>query len=208
MKKKHWLIIITTATIIGILLIVAVSNISSFKPERSSHNHEINITTDFQDKTINAKLVNYEYLIEKMDETNFWGSQAVSVYGANGAIQTSVTVRNLQIILTDKEQPLGKVSSQNTDGSLGTYQSFGTKFNSEGIMSIYLHVSPNIIQEESYDDASYRYAGILLSAVFDLTHPRLPEHTSFEERLVGKDIFMNNWSQEDNPKRIFQLSNK
>ncbi len=57
-------------------------------------------------------------------------------------------------------------------------------------LTITLHVDSKIIETESKEDLEKRFSGSLLSVVYDLTHPPLPEHKNFDDRLEGKKSFI------------------
>jgi len=135
------------------------------------------------------------FLSNTLTELSFWEKNRVALFTPKGLQRRMVTSKSLEIHLTDVEQPLGQVVSTNEDGTDYMYQSFGMDYkDSDARIILYVYVHPDIVNTENSFDLAKRFSGLILSSLFDITHPILPEHKDFNERLVGKNDFINTLS--------------
>lgn len=142
--------------------------------------------------TVSAQLTNGDWLMERLQEVTFWGNQRIALLKPSGFQTKRITVRSLVVHLTDQPQPLGQTYSADAKGTKGDmYQSFGMRYDAtNGQLDLVLFVHPRLIQSDPVGSLASRFSGLFLFAVFNITHPLLPQHKSFEERLVGLDDFV------------------
>lgn len=124
--------------------------------------------------TLSVKRVGTEQIETVLEEAGFFEPVGVINYQANGAMRGVVSVRNVLIIFTGEEQMLGKTYGT---GETSPYQSWGVAYRATqhpGVsdVTIYLYVKPEIAGNEEPDKLARRYQGILLRAIWDLTHPK------------------------------------
>ncbi|MBU0570191.1 hypothetical protein KKB40_05460, partial [Patescibacteria group bacterium] len=100
---------------------------------------------------ISIKLVNKDEISKFLEEINFWEESGVRIYET----ASLVTVNNLEIHLTDKEQEYGQFTGGD---SMETYQSFGQSLENDKL-KIYVHFSfdkiHKIIEQESFGKLSF-----------------------------------------------------
>jgi hypothetical protein len=140
---------------------------------------------------VSLEQVDKKQIARILEEAQFFLPGKVTRYQANGKQMEGIEVRKLVIVLTDEIQPLGQVYGA---GSKEMYQSYGAEYvttEKPGVydLKILLYVQPVIAESEEPQKLSARYAGLFLSAVWDLTHPKLVGHTGFE-RFEGRAEFV------------------
>ena len=114
-------------------------------------------------------------LIKKtLAESNFTLPGQITRFQPNGLQAGKVSVRKLMVVLTPEEQGLGKTFGV---GESAPYQSWGIAYNDTreaGVadVTIYLYVRESIVETEEAEKLGKRYQGLLLTAIWDLTHPK------------------------------------
>lgn len=195
-NRKKIVIALVAFSVMIVLAVVGYIYYSQFwltksdvvSPDNMRSLPKLSVSSDF-DAIVSLK--SQGLLEAKLGETGFWDEKNVSIYTNLGAISSRESIVSLHIILSDKPQTLGRVESVNPDGTRHRYQSFGMSYDKAlSKLTLILHVDPTIIKTEGKEALERRFSGLLLSAVYDLTHPPLPEHTNFSDRLAGKDDFL------------------
>jgi hypothetical protein len=114
-------------------------------------------------------------------EAGFSAPGQITRYQSSGRQAGSVEVDKLHIVLTPHEQAIGKTYGA---GESAPYQSWGIEYaqtdgGEASDVTIYLYVRESIVQTEEADKLAKRYQGLLLSAIWDLTHPKRPQDKEF-----------------------------
>ncbi len=114
-------------------------------------------------------------------EAGFSAPRQITRYLPSGRQAGSVEVDKLLILLTSHEQAIGKTYGV---GESAPYQSWGIEYaqtdgGEASDVTIYLYIRESIVQTEEADKLAKRYQGLLLSAIWDLTHPKQPQDKEF-----------------------------
>lgn len=122
--------------------------------------------------------VDVEQIEMALQEAGVFEPANVINYKSNGAMAGMMSVRKVLIVLSPDEQMLGKTFGA---GETSPYQSWGVSYtptDEEGIadITLYLYVKPEIVASEEPSKLATRYQGILLRSIWDLTHPKQPQH--------------------------------
>lgn len=125
--------------------------------------------------------VDVDLIEATLAEAGFVAPGQISRYEPNGFQAGSVEVDRLLVVFTPDEQGLGKTYGS---GESLPYQSWGiayaqTEEAEVSDVTIYLYVKDSIVQTEETDKLSKRYQGLLLTAIWDLTHPKQAGNKEF-----------------------------
>ncbi len=130
-------------------------------------------------------------LKKMLKELGIFEPNSVALYTEKGLQTNLITVNELTIHLTDKEQSLGQITYELPNGKIEVSQSFGMKYDqSSKKMDLYLYLKKEIIEKEEAKDLSRRFTYMLRYALWDLTHPLKDGNGGIEEITDGKDEFM------------------
>lgn len=128
---------------------------------RSMIEHPVTIASTSK---IRATISNKYYLYEKLDEAGFWTDKGVYFYGSN----LFVSVKELEIVLTDDEQKWSKRTIPIDEKTKVTAYSYGQNYDiTSQKMRLTLHVYP---ADKTPVPLAQRYNTQLLVAIFDSTH--------------------------------------
>ena len=196
--KKWMVIFLVLFCLLAFVLVVLKFNLlplPSYSVKQSSPKPgDLSLVSDIA--TVSASFSNQSWLEERLESLNFWQEAGVTLYEPSGLQRRRINVKSLVIHLTDKPQPLGQTVSILPDGGNYLYQSFGMNYDyATSSLNLLLFIHPEIIRSEAENELGTRLSGLTLSTVFDLTHPLLPQHKDFQERLTGKDVFMEELKQ-------------
>lgn len=135
-------------------------------------NSELKVVSQVEGVAVRG--IDVELIKATLVEMGFVAPGQITRYQPSGLQAGSVGVRRLQVVFTPEEQILGKTYGV---GESVPYQSWGVNYNktnTEGVedVTIYLYVQESIVQTEEAANLAKRYQGLLLTAVWDLTHPK------------------------------------
>jgi len=121
-----------------------------------------------------VRAVEVELIKATLAEADFLAPGQILRYNQNGMQTGQVRVAKLIVVLTPEMQGLGKTYSV---GESEPYQSWGityaqTEQAEVSDVTIYLYVKDGIVETEEVDKLAKRYQGLLLTAIWDLTHPK------------------------------------
>lgn len=155
----------------------------------------INVTSDTSKFSVN--LTNKNKLQFVLEELNFWKPNAIATFSTQGQQgKDLVTVRSLNIHLTDKKQALGNVTDPNTHSA---YEGYGMKYNTRDLsLDLYIFIDSSFYSKESANVLGTYFSYMLFYALYDITHPIINNNQL--KRLVGIDEYIS--------KNINMVSNK
>lgn len=138
-----------------------------------------------------VSLTNKEKLQSILEGLHFWQPNSVAVFSPHGGQEKKlVTVNSLDIHLTDKKQPLGNIVSSKTQQA---YAGYGMTYNpAQQAITLSLFIDSTDIATPSASLYNQTFSYLLLSALFDLTHPMDPSKGEPLDRLKGKNEYINN----------------
>jgi hypothetical protein len=142
--------------------------------------HTISVVSETDDVVVASTDV--KLIRAALDQVEFYSTNQITQYAPSTAQIGRVSVRNLRVVLTTDEQALGKTYST---GEQTPFQSWGVLYTPTSGDNVYdvtilLHVTPAIVEREDAETLARRYQGILLRAVWDLSHPQKPEYAGLE----------------------------
>lgn len=125
-----------------------------------------------------------------LKELGVFEPNSVALYTDKGLQTKLISVNEIVIHLTDKEQSLGQITSE-VENKIVVYQSFSMKYDSASKkVDLYLHLQKGLIEKEDAAGLSRRFSYMLRYALWDLTHPLKDQNGGIEEITKGKDEFM------------------
>ena len=128
---------------------------------------------------------NQKYLQKLLNDARFWDQSSVILIRPSGLQTESITVRKLQLIFTDQEQPLGQVYNVNKNGEQILAQSFGMNYDKVAqSLTLFVALNPEIIRQKDVNEVSRMFSGQLLLAIFRVTHPKGLTQAN-DENLTG-----------------------
>lgn len=135
--------------------------------------------------------VDRDKIRDELNTINLYDARGVTYYAPTTAQQGSVSVRKIKIVLTPTKQPLGLTYYQ---GEREPFQSWGVEYaptasGAKHDLTIWLYVREDIVQRETGEPLAKWYQGVLLNALWDLTHPQKAEYTGME-RFAGMSEYI------------------
>ena len=135
--------------------------------------------------------VKKELIKEALDRVAFFDPGQVTYYTPSTAQRERVSARKVKVAWTDLKQPLGLAFYE---GESEPFQSWGVEYaptdgSGEYDIVIKLYLRDDIVRDKSSEELGEWYQGLLLRAVWDLTHPQRPEYEGME-RFEGMDEFV------------------
>lgn len=199
MRILKWLIIICAILIFLGIVFVLKSTVTfpmGIGSKGTNNSTEVSKSvTIFSDiSSIELNLTNQSWLTDSLAELDFWGADKIVYFKPSGFQRDMITVKSLEVHLTDQMQQLGQTVSILPDGKDYIYQAYGMDYDPDSLkLVLYLFVDPEILIKESAQSLERRYSALFWATVFDITHPLKPEHIVFEQRLFGKQEFVKSY---------------
>ncbi len=134
---------------------------------------------------------------ETMEQVKFFDNGGVTYYTPSTAQRGSVSVRKVKVILSPVRQPLGLTYYH---GESEPFQSWGVEYTPTALgnqhdLTISLYVREDIAAREGSESLAKWYQGVLLNAVWDLSHPQKAEYSGME-RFSGMSEYIQNGVRE------------
>ena len=191
MKKKIIFIFLLTSLVITFFLVYSLYKRETKKNISTVFTHNGKTVRFLSDTSLvkGVNITNQTFLDKKLTELNFWQNSSVYYFKPTGLQDKQISVNTLIVHITDKEQTLGQVYS-NTNETKNPYESYGMTYNNElQLLNLLIYISPQILMQDNEDKISTRISQMLLSSIFDITHPIKSSDKQFS-RFEGKNEFI------------------
>jgi hypothetical protein len=177
--------------IFGVLILVNVCLGGYYFFLANKSNQDVVITSQIPSVTAS---INLNAIENGLKDLQFFGKDKVIFYDAKGMQKQMITVKKVQVFLTDKEQGIAILGSKDANGNISYYTSYSSQYDpNTQILSLYLYVAPNLVQKEDTNRVSARFSSTLRYVTWDLTHPFKNSDTSPNDRFVGYKDFVNKY---------------